>query len=87
MGNAGAVCGLPYQQAVAEIMEGHGRKPKIADAPKGLLPKADPAGRPAPATPQDPAGGSSGSQVTGPRKEEGAGGPPKSKTAGLTLGP
>eukprot|EP00972_Heterocapsa_arctica_P067178 9913517-Heterocapsa_arctica.AAC.1 len=56
-GNAGAVGGLPYKQTVAEIMEGHGRKPMIADTPKGLLPKADPAGRPAPSTPQGQAGG------------------------------
>eukprot|EP00972_Heterocapsa_arctica_P066644 9834428-Heterocapsa_arctica.AAC.1 len=43
-GNAGAVGGMPYQPAVAEIIEGHGCGLKVQEAPKGLAPKADLAG-------------------------------------------
>eukprot|EP00972_Heterocapsa_arctica_P061181 9021089-Heterocapsa_arctica.AAC.1 len=68
-------------------MGGHGLKPMIAEAPKGLMLKGDPVGRPAPSTPQGSAGGGQGSQVTGPRKEGAAGGPSNPKPAGLTLGP
>eukprot|EP00972_Heterocapsa_arctica_P020216 2984378-Heterocapsa_arctica.AAC.1 len=68
-------------------MEGHGCKPKALEAPKGLSPKADPAGRAASSTPQGPKDGSPGPQATGPRKEEAAGFSPKPKPAVLTLGP
>eukprot|EP00972_Heterocapsa_arctica_P045899 6774133-Heterocapsa_arctica.AAC.1 len=68
-------------------MGGHWLKLMIAEAPKGLVLKGDPAGRPAPTTPQGTAGGGQGSQLIGPRKEVAAGGPPTPKAAGLNLGP
>eukprot|EP00972_Heterocapsa_arctica_P035914 5282828-Heterocapsa_arctica.AAC.1 len=60
-GNAGAVGGLAYQQAVTEIMGGHGPNLMISEAPKGAVMKGDPAGRPGPTTPQGTAGGGQGS--------------------------
>jgi hypothetical protein len=86
-GNAGPPGGMPYLQALAEIIPGHGPSKSPTAGAGGNGAPTTPGTRAAPTTPQGSATGSTGGATLGTKQEGNGGSTPQASGRPLVLGP